>query len=149
MMTLRHLRRPGAARLVSVLLVYFIALRALIPADFMLDRDTKTGAFVITICSGYEAAHALFSPEMGDLMDGAGAAGQAPGGQTHDGHASASHTVTCPFALAALPVLPVSGIDLPAPPVPGRALHTTEQLAAILPTSIRPPLPARGPPAAA
>lgn len=139
----RRLRKTGTARLIGVLLVYFIALRALIPADFMLDRDAQTGAFVITICNGYEATHSLFSPETGQPMDAAHT------GMAHEGHASGSHKVTCPFALAALPVLPVAGLQLPPPPAPGRVLHRVEPLAAILPTSVRPPLPARGPPAAA
>lgn len=88
-MTGRRALARGSVWARAFLVAVFVAaaLRAIVPAGYMIGQDAQTGRIAITICTGSGARPAYFDPETGDVTD-------------HDGTPAPANNNAgqCPFA---------------------------------------------------
>lgn len=127
-------------RVPAMLVIIAFALRALIPASLMLERDAVSGAISITICPGI-SPHKTASDPL------AGGAASPESGKSGNPDVPGRQYDICPFSLALLLAVPQAFHVIEAyiatadPTPPWKAEH---QRAGFTPAS---PLPPRGPPA--
>ena len=130
---LRGLRHgyTGLAQVLAVLAFIAIAVRAVVPAGYMVGSDGQSQQVTIYLCSGHEAVLDLSK-------------GQTP--QRQDG---SDQSAPCVFAAAAHFAPPVAFVEAPAPSAYGSTAHY--QVAAIAPGRglAAPPPWATGPPLSA
>lgn len=120
-----------------------IALRALVPAGYMLDRSEESGTLEVRICSGTNAEAMSFMPASGQWVS---LNDQAPD-QDADRENMPPADSICPFALAhIIAQLPQVSTDLLpplfGPPLLGGKIYLETSFS----RPAAPPLPARGPP---
>ena len=119
-----------------------MAMRALVPAGYMLAPSAEAGDIVIRICGGTTERFVSLNPHTGKMTEIDG--GTAPAAPKDDGNTSSS--ATCPFASTAVFDLPLApDVFLAAlfgPPLLGdRPVANT-----VANWRAHAPLPARGPP---
>ncbi|MEM9750966.1 MAG: DUF2946 family protein [Pseudomonadota bacterium] len=132
-------RRQSGTQLLAILALAAIALRALVPAGYMVAADAEAG-LLIKICTGDGAdRYALFDPETGAHTP---VDGPADGHETQDG----GEMAPCAFAAASL-ALASGGVaaELDAPLHAAARLSPPVRGPPLLAISL-PSLPARGPP---
>jgi hypothetical protein len=135
-----HSKGTLTARLLGALLLYAVVIRALIPSALMLERDADTGQLAIVLCSAQLGTNAIFDRASDTLREDIDLSGD----KEHD---SAHQQRDCPFALAAMPVMPSSDIPLPVAPVALLPAPLLPAAYVAVAAHALPPLPPRGPPA--
>lgn len=135
------------AQMLVVLLATVIAFgRAIVPSGYMLDRAEDDGRLIVRMCGGLGSQSILLP-----LHPNAHAAhaGNDHGGQ-QSGHGKRhADDSSCTFALSAVADVPVGSL-LAAPVAHEQLLQTAPPaLVRTVAWLSRPPLPGRGPPAAA
>jgi len=132
-----HSARSALAQALFVLASLAFALRAIVPAGFMIDRNDAGGAFEVTICSAHSAQESAIDQAILDAFGGSKTAG---GGE----HPQNTQDCVFAFAFAAAVSQLLIAFLLPSGPssaaLPQPSSDTPRRFAA------RPPLPARGPP---
>jgi hypothetical protein len=133
--------RTGPFRILLVLALVALAIRAAVPAGFMLSAD-RDRWIAITLCSGAGPMQMALNLETGEHHDGA----SAPFHDDQDDQAA--HDAPCVFATAATPTPPIAAsISLPvrafsaeAPRVFPASVAVGQGLAAPPPWATGPPI---------
>jgi hypothetical protein len=134
--TLRRHNASWTSRFLLALAIVAMAVKAVVPAGYMVARDDVSGRLIVTICSGSGPVKAVL-----DLTTGAVEPLSDHGPAGNDGKQN-----VCSFAVAAAPLMdsadvfetvPVELASLDLEPAPSVALLTMP---------VGPRLPARGPP---
>ena len=86
-----HSARSALAQALFVLASLAFALRAIVPAGFMIDRNDAGGAFEVTICSAHSAQESAIDQAILDAFGGS----KTAGGGEHP-----QNTQDCVFAFA-------------------------------------------------
>lgn len=136
MMGLRS-ARSALAQALFVLASLAFVLRAVVPAGFMIDRDDADGAFEVTICSAHSAQESAIDQAILEAFS----ASKTAGGAEHPQNAQ-----DCAFAFAFAAALSQLLIAFLLPSEPANAALPLPSSDTPARFSVRPPLPARGPP---